>query len=59
MPAIVLLIVLLLVLVALMGAGGLAYLVHRHHTLAAPVVTAMGTLTGMVAVVSLILTAGK
>ncbi|MEU3550631.1 hypothetical protein [Streptomyces longwoodensis] len=59
MLTIVLLIVLLLVLVALMGAGGLAYLVHRHHTLAAPVATAMATLTGMVAVVSLVLSSSR
>lgn len=54
-----LLIVLLLVVVALLGAGALAYLVHQHHVLAAPVATAMGALTAMVAVVSLVMNAGR
>ncbi|WP_333766875.1 hypothetical protein [Streptomyces sp. IBSBF 2435] len=59
MSIVTLLIVLLLVVVALLGAGALAYLVHQHHVLAAPVATAMGALTAMVAVVSLVMNAGR
>lgn len=59
MSIVILLLVLLLVVVALLGAGVLAYVVHQHRVLAAPVATAMGTLTAMVTVVSLIVTAGR
>ncbi|WP_208880316.1 hypothetical protein [Streptomyces armeniacus] len=57
MSTLQLLVLLLMVLVGASGAGGLAYLVHRHPRAGTPVLVAIGFTTVLIGAVALILTA--